>query len=309
MNLYLPIAEMSVNAWLLIGLGTAVGFLSGLFGVGGGFIMTPLLIFIGIPPAVAVGTGSAQLVASSMSGAVAQYRRGNVDVKMGMVLLAGGLIGTLIGVQVVRILRKLGQFDLVVSLAYVIFLSVIGTLMLIESVGSLRALKAGRKTLVRRAHAHNWLDGLPMKMRFRRSKLYTSALPPAVIGAFVGFLASIMGIGGGVIVVPALIYLIRMPTSVVVGTSLFQLVFVTAATAILQSTTNQTVDLPLALLLIVGGVFGAQLGAIAGEKLNAEQLRFGLAALILMVGLRIGFDLVIEPIERYSITPMVRGLE
>lgn len=309
MNLYLPIAEMSINVWLLIGMGAAVGFLSGLFGVGGGFIITPLLIFIGIPPAVAVGTASAQLVASSMSGAIAQYRRGNVDVKMGMVLLSGGLVGTLIGVNVVRILRRLGQFDLVVALAYVTFLGAIGTLMLIESTATIRTVKAGGKSMGRKASAHNWLDGLPFKMRFHRSKLYTSAVPPAVIGAFVGFLAAIMGVGGGFVIVPALIYLLRMPTNIVVGTSLFQLVFVTAATAILQSATNQTVDLPLALLLVVGGVVGAQVGAVAGQKLNGEQLRFWLAALVLLVGVRVGYDLVVKPTELYTVTPLVRGLE
>lgn len=309
MTLYLPIAELSLNIWLLIGMGAAVGFLSGLFGVGGGFIITPLLIFIGIPPAVAVGTSSAQLVASSMSGAIAQYQRGNVDVKMGLVLMSGGLVGTYIGVNMVRVLRQLGQFDLVVSLAYVTFLGAVGVLMLIESSTALKTVKSGGRSLARRASAHSWLDGLPFKMRFRRSKLYTSALPPAAIGAFVGFLAAIMGIGGGFIIVPALIYLLRMPTGIVIGTSLFQLVFVTAATAILQAATNQTVDLPLALLLIIGGVIGAQFGAIAGEKLRAEQLRFWLAALLLLVAVRVGYDLVVQPTELFSITPLVRGLE
>jgi uncharacterized protein len=309
MNVYLPIAEMSMNAWLLISMGAAVGFLSGLFGVGGGFIMTPLLIFLGIPPAVAVGTGSAQIVASSMSGAVAQYRRDNVDVKMGLVLIAGGLVGTLIGVQVVRILRRLGQFDLVVALAYVTFLGAVGTVMLLESMRSIQTVKAGGAALKRHASAHSWLDGLPFKMRFRRSKLYTSAVPPMMIGAFVGFLAAIMGIGGGFIIVPALIYLLRMPTNIVVGTSLFQLVFVTAATTVLQSATNQTVDLPLAFFLVVGGVVGAQLGAAAGVRLKGEQLRFWLAALVLLVCFRVGFDLVAKPVELYSITPLVGGLE
>jgi uncharacterized protein len=309
MTLYLPIAEMSVNIWLLVGMGAAVGFLSGLFGVGGGFIMTPLLIFIGIAPAVAVGTGAAQMVASSLSGAIAQYRRGNVDVKMGMVLLSGGLVGTAIGVNALRVLRKQGQFDLVVSLSYIAFLGIVGVIMLTESMTSLHKLRVGGKPMGRRASAHSWFDGLPFKMRFRRSKLYTSALPPLIIGAFVGFLAAIMGIGGGFIIVPALIYLMRMPTNVVVGTALFQLVFVTAATAILQSATNQNVDLPLAVALIIGGVFGAQLGAIAGQKLRGEQLRFWLAALVLLVCLRVAYDLVVKPTELYSITPLVRGLE
>jgi uncharacterized protein len=309
MYLYLPIAEMSVNVTLLLGMGFAVGFLSGLFGVGGGFMMTPLLIFLGIPPAVAVGTGSAQIVASSVSGAIAQYRRGNVDIKMGLVLLAGGLVGTVIGVEVVRILRRLGQFDLFVALAYVTFLGTIGTLMLIESINALRKAQRGIKPLARRGSEHGWIHGLPFKMRFRRSKLYISAIPPLAIGAFVGFLAAIMGIGGGFVILPAMIYLLRMPTNIVVGTSLFQIVFVTAAATILHAYTNNSVDLPLAILLITGGVIGAQFGTTAGEKLRGEQLRFLLAALVLFVGLRVGYDLIIKPAELYSITTLNRGLE
>jgi uncharacterized protein len=309
MYLYLPIAEMSVNVWLLVGVGCAVGFLSGMFGVGGGFIITPLLIVLGIPPAVAVGTGSTQVVASSVSGAFAQYRRGNVDIKMGLVLIAGGLVGTFIGVEVVRILRRAGQFDLFVALAYVIFLGIIGTLMLLESLASMRKHKSGQRPYSRRGSEHGWIHGLPFKLRFRRSKLYISALPPLAIGAFVGFLAAIMGIGGGFIMLPAMIYLLRMPTNVVVGTSLFHIVFVTAATTILQAATNNSVDLPLAMLLVTGGVIGAQFGAAASEKLRGEQLRFLLAALVLLVCLRVGYDLIVQPAELYSIMPLVRGLE
>jgi uncharacterized protein len=307
MNLYLPIAEMSVNLWLLIGMGAAVGFLSGLFGVGGGFIITPLLIFLGIPPAVAVGTGSAQIVATSVSGAVAQYRRGNVDVTLGIVLLAGGLAGTLLGVQMVRVLRRIGQFDLVVSLAYVMFLGGIGTLMLLESVSAIRKARRGGRPLARRGSAHGWLDGLPFKMRFRKSKLYISAIPPLIIGVFVGFLAALMGIGGGFIVVPALIYLLRVPTSIGVGTSLFQLVFLTAATTILHAATNQTVDLPLAAFLVIGGVAGAQLGAAAGARLGGEQLRFWLAALVLAMCMRVAYDIIVTPVELFSLSTLGRG--
>lgn len=308
MNLYLPIAEMSLNIWLLLAIGAAVGFLSGLVGVGGGFMMTPLLIFLGIPPAVAVGTGSAQVVASSVSGALAQYQRGNVDIKMGIVLLAGGLFGTVIGVEVVRILRRLGQFDLVVALAYVTLLGSVGALMLAESINAMRKVRSGGRPLARRASEHVWIHGLPLKMRFRRSKLYISAVPPFVIGAFVGFLAAIMGIGGGFIVVPALIYLLRMPTSMAVGTSLFQIVFVSAAATVLQASLNQTVDLALAFLLVVGGVVGAQFGSAAGEKVRGEQLRFLLAALVLLVCARVAADLFVEPAERHSITTLMRGL-
>jgi len=307
MNVYLPIAEMSVNVLLFLGMGGAVGFLSGLFGVGGGFLVTPLLIFSGVPAAVAVGTGAAQIVASSVSGAVAQYRRNNVDVKMGMVLLAGGIVGSVIGVQMVKILRQLGQFDVFLALSYVLFLGVIGTLMMIESINTMYMAQTGHFSSVRRSGQHSWIHGLPFKMRFHRSKLYISALPALMIGAFVGFIAAIMGAGGGFIMVPAMIYLLRVPTNVVVGTSLFQIVFVTAATTVLHATENKSVDVILALLLIVSGVIGAQFGAAAGEKLKGEHLRFLLAALVLLVCLRIGWDLVAQPDELYSIGPVLGG--
>jgi uncharacterized membrane protein YfcA len=307
MHIYLPIAEMSANVFLFLGMGWAVGFLSGLFGVGGGFMMTPLLIFSGIPAAVAVGTGAAQIVASSVSGAIAQYRRNNVDIKMGLVLLAGGIIGAAIGVQIVKILRQIGQFDLFVSLGYVTFLGAIGALMLIESIATIQKSRGGNLISARRPGQHSWVHGLPFKMRFHRSKLYISAVPPMMIGAFTGFLAAIMGAGGGFIMVPAMIYLLRVPTSVVVGTSLFQIVFVTAATTVLHSTENHSVDVVLALLLIVSGVIGAQFGAAAGGKLKGEQLRFLLAALVLLVCFRIGWDLVITPDELYSISDVIGG--
>ncbi len=307
MNLYLPIAEMSANIFVFLGMGAAVGFLSGMFGVGGGFLMTPLLIFSGIPPAVAVGTEAAQIVASSVSGAIAQYRRRNVDVKMGAVLLAGGVVGSVIGVQVVKILREAGQFELFVSLSYVTFLGIIGVLMLIESVNTMRKVKAGKSVLGRGSGQHSWIHGLPFKMRFHRSKLYISAIPPLMIGAFVGFLGAIMGVGGGFIMVPALIYLLRVPTNVVVGTSLFQIVFVTAVTAILHATANYSVDIILALLLMIGGVIGAQFGAVAGEKLRGEQLRALLAGLVLLVCLRIGWNLISTPVDLYSLGHILGG--
>ncbi len=307
MNIYLPIAEMSVNVMVFLGMGWAVGFLSGLFGVGGGFLLTPLLIFMGIPSAVAVGTGSMPILASSVSGAIAQYRRNNVDIKMGVVLVAGGVVGSVIGVGLVRILRQLGQFDLFVSLSYVTFLGAVGALMMIESVGTIRKTRTGKAT-VRKTGQHSWVHGLPFKMRFHRSKLYISAVPAALIGAFVGFMAAIMGVGGGFVMVPAMIYLLRVPTSVVIGTSLFQIVFVMAATTILQAIQNKTVDVVLAVLLILGGVIGAQFGVVAGGRLKGEQLRFLLAALVLLVCLRIGWDLVARPSELYSIGPVLGGL-
>lgn len=301
MNIYLPIAEMSVPIYLFVGMGAAVGFLSGLFGVGGGFLMTPLLIFSGIPSPIAVGTEAAQIVASSVSGALAQWRRRNIDVKMGSVLLVGGLIGSLIGVQTVRVLRQTGHFDLVLGLCYVLLLGTVGLLMLIESLDTIRRSKGGQAPPARRRGQHNWVHGLPLKTRFQRSKLYISVIPPALLGLFIGVLAGIMGVGGGFILVPAMIYLLKMPTSVVVGTSLYQITFVTAATTIMHATWNHTVDIVLALMLMVGGVIGAQLGAIAGDKLKGEQLRFLMAALVLAVALRMAYALFTHPGELFSI--------
>lgn len=301
MNFYLPIAEMSVNVLTFLGMGAAVGFLSGLFGVGGGFLMTPLLIFSGVPSAVAVGTESAQIVATSVSGALSHWRRKNVDVKLGVVLLAGGVIGSVIGVQLVRVLRRTGQFDLFVSATYVLFLGVIGGLMLIESLNTIRKVRAGQVVSARKSGQHSWIHKLPFKTRFDRSKLYMSAVPPFVIGAFVGLLAAIMGVGGGFIMVPALIYLLRVPTNVVAGTSLFQIVFVTAATTVLHATFNKTVDVVLALLLMIGGVVGAQFGASFGARLRGEQFRFALAVLVLLVCVRMAWGLIVTPSDPFSI--------
>jgi len=305
MNIYLPIAEMSVNAFLFLGVGGAVGFLSGMFGVGGGFLMTPLLIFAGIPSAVAVGTESAQITASSVSGALAQAQRRNIDYRMGAVLLAGGVVGSLIGVEMVKILRQIGQFDLFIAVAYGTLLGIVGVLMLAESATAIRRAQAGMAVAGRRPGQHSWIHGLPLKIRFNRSKLYISAVPPFAIGAFVGLLAAIMGVGGGFIMVPAMIYLLRVPTNIVVGTSLFQIVFVTALTTVLHAVQNQTVDLVLAALLMSGGVIGAQIGAAAGDKLKAEQLRFLLAILVLLMGMRMGWNLIAPPAEIYSISPPV----
>lgn len=303
MQLYLPIAEVSVNAFLLLGIGGIVGFLSGMFGVGGGFLITPLLFFIGIPPAVAVATGANQVVASSVSGVLAQLRRKAVDFRMGTVLLVGGVMGSGVGVWVFARLTALGQIDLMVQLSYVLFLGLIGTMMLQES---LRAWFRSRKgTTVRRSHVHTWVHGLPLKVKFRASGLYISVLPPMAVGALVGFLAAIMGVGGGFIMVPAMIYLLGMPTKVVVGTSLFQIIFVTAFTTLAHAITNGTVDIMLAVLLIIGGVIGAQFGTRVGVRLKAEQLRILLALLVLAVSIKIALDLLLQPTELYSIMPGV----
>jgi uncharacterized protein len=301
MQLYLPIAEVSVNAFVILGLGGIVGFLSGMFGVGGGFLITPLLFFIGVPPAVAVATGANQVVASSVSGVLAQMRRKAVDFHMGAVLLAGGMVGSATGIWVFALLTRLGQVDLFVQLSYVIFLGLIGALMFQESLRSL--LKSRKPGPIRRSHIHTWVHGLPFKMKFRASGLYISVLPPLAVGALVGFLAAIMGVGGGFIMVPAMIYLLGMPTKVVVGTSLFQIIFVTAFTTIMHAVTNQTVDMLLAALLIVGGVIGAQLGTRVGVRLRAEQLRILLAMLVLGVAIKIGLDLVLQPAELFSVMP------
>ncbi|WP_375230336.1 sulfite exporter TauE/SafE family protein [Roseobacter sp. S98] len=298
MQIYLPIAEVSVNAFLLLGLGGIVGILSGMFGVGGGFLMTPLLFFIGIPPAVAVATEANQIVASSFSGVLAHLKRKTVDLRMGTVLLIGGLVGAALGVVVFNYLKAQGQVDLLVKLCYVVFLGIIGGLMFFESLRAIRNTKSGKPPARKK---HNWIHGLPFKMRFRVSGLYISVIPPLLVGVSVGILAAIMGVGGGFIMVPAMIYLLGMPTKVVVGTSLFQIIFVTAFTTMLHATTNFTVDVVLAVLLLVGGVIGAQIGTRIGVKLKAEQLRILLAIMVLAVCAKLALDLLIMPSELYSI--------
>ena len=300
MYIYLPIAEVSVNAFILLGLGGLVGVLSGMFGVGGGFLMTPLLFFIGIPPAVAVATEANQIVASSFSGVLAHLKRKNVDFKMGGVLLIGGLLGASLGVFIFNYLKSMGQVDLLVKLCYVVFLGIVGGLMFIESLGALRNANKSN-VLIKRRPKRTWIHVLPFKIRFRVSGLYISAIPPVLVGILVGILAAIMGVGGGFIMVPAMIYLLGMPTRVVVGTSLFQIIFVTAFTTMLHATTNFTVDIVLAVLLLVGGVIGAQFGTMIGSKLKAEQLRILLAAMVLLVCGKLAFDLVIQPIELFSL--------
>ncbi|MGZ5989791.1 MAG: sulfite exporter TauE/SafE family protein [Rhizomicrobium sp.] len=301
MEIYLPIAEMSVHWLIILGMGAAIGFLSGLFGVGGGFLLTPLLIFYGVPASVAVATTASHITASSISGAITQWRKRALDLKMGAVMAAGGLAGTVFGVWLFGVLRRSGQMDLVVSASYVILLGTVGGLMLKESLAALRAYQSGGASSARRSGQHLWMHGLPMKMRFRESRLYISIIPPLVIGFFVGVLSAIMGVGGGFVIVPAMIYLLRMPTNVVMGTSLFQIIIVTAATTILQATSNIAVDIVLAFFLIIGGVIGAQFGVRAGERLRGEQLRLLLALLVLAVAARLLFGLIVEPSDLFSI--------
>ncbi|MEQ8266282.1 MAG: sulfite exporter TauE/SafE family protein [Parvibaculum sp.] len=300
MQIYLPIAELPVSILTILAMGAAVGFLSGMFGIGGGFLMTPLLIFLGIPPAVAVGTQATQIVASSVTGALAHFARGSIDFRMGGVLLAGGIAGSLSGIYLFKLLAEIGQIDLTISIAYVGFLSVIGAMMMVESVRAIRAARGGALPTRRGGH-HSWIHGLPFKMRFRRSKLYISVIPPILVGYFVGTLSAIMGVGGGFIMIPAMIYLLRMPTTVVIGTSFFQIVFVAALTGVLHAMENQAVDIVLGFLLVIGGVVGAQYGVRAAEKMPAEQLRALLATILLLIGLRLGYDLVSTPTDLYSI--------
>ena len=302
MEIYLPIAEMPVNIFLIVGLGAAVGFLSGMFGVGGGFILTPFLMFWGIPPAVVVATQSSQIVASSVSGVMTHWRKGNVDFKMGGLLLAGGLVGSLAGIQLFNALKAAGQADLFISLSYVIFLGSVGSLMFWESLNAVRHSTTQSSTTKRSPGAHFWMHGWPLKVRFHRSKLYISAIPPVLLGLLIGLLSVVMGIGGGFILVPAMIYLLRMPTSVVVGTSLFQIIFIGGFSTLLHAITNHSVDAILAGLLISGGVIGAQFGVRYGERLRSDWMRLCLAGLLLMICMRLAVNLVWPPENPFTVT-------
>ena len=301
MSIYLPIAEMNVNILLIVLLGMLVGGLSGLFGVGGGFLMTPLLIFLGIPPAVAVGTEAPHVLASSVSGVIAHWRRKNVDFKMGFFLMIGGVVGSTVGVNLFKILKVFGQIDIVIQMLFLIFLGFIGFSMAFESAKTTITKYRTTSSIRTKLHQHSWIHGLPFKLRFHRSKLYISTIPPIIIGFFVGVLSAMMGVGGGFIIIPAMVYLLGMSTNVVVGTSLFQIIFVTANSTFFQSYLNQTVDIVLASLMIVGGVIGAQIGARLGTKLKAEYLRGILAIMVLVVCAKIFIDLTLTPANLFSL--------
>jgi uncharacterized membrane protein YfcA len=298
MQVYLPIAEMSLDVLVILALGFGVGFLSGLFGVGGGFLMTPLLIFIGVPSAVAVATSANQTMGGSVSGLIGHLRRGNVDLRMGTVLLVGGLLGSFVGVQIFAWLRRIGQVDVVIAIFYVVVLGILGALMVAESG---RALLRRRRNLPSRRHEHFWMHGLPFKMRFRQSRLYISVIPPALVGFLVGVLSAIMGVGGGFILVPAMIYLLGIPTGITIGTSLFQVVFVSANVTLLQAWQTQSVDVILALLLMLGSVAGAQWGVRFSGRLSGEETRGLLGLLVLAVALQLGWTLVQRPDRLYSL--------
>jgi uncharacterized membrane protein YfcA len=301
LQIYLPVADLPVNIFLVLAMGLAVGFISGMFGIGGGFLMTPLLIFIGIAPAVAVASVASHVAASSMSGAISYWRRKAVDLALALMLLAGGILGTAVGVWLFTTLRTLDQLDLTIGLSYVVLLSVVGALMIAESVRAIIREQRGKPATPRRGGTHTWVHGLPLKMRFKRSKIYVSAIPVWTIGFIIGFIGAIMGIGGGFLLVPMLIYFLRVPTSTVIGTSMMLTLITMAAATVMHAATNHLVDAVLALILMTGGVVGAQFGARAGQNMRGERLRLLLGLLVLAVGLRFAFQLIVQPGDLYSI--------
>jgi uncharacterized membrane protein YfcA len=304
-QIYLPVAELPVNVLLILFMGIAVGFISGMFGIGGGFLMTPLLIFIGISPAVAVASVAGHIAASSFSGAISYWRRRALDPTLALILLAGGLTGTTAGVLLFTLLRKLGHLDLTIGLSYLILLGTVGAMMIAESVRAILRAREGRPTEIRRPGSHLWIHGLPLKMRFKTSKIYVSVIPICGIGFVIGFIGAIMGIGGGFLLVPALIYLIRVPTGVVIGTSMVLTLVTMAYATVIHAATNHLVDALLALILMIGGVIGAQFGARTSARFSGEMLRLLLGILVLAVGLRFAFDLVVQPSDLFT----VRALE
>ena len=301
MEIYLPVAELAVSWPLLVGMGATVGFLSGMLGVGGGFLMTPLLIFIGIPPAIAVSTQASPIAASAFAGALGQSGRKAVDFKMGTVLLVGGIAGSALGVYIFGLLQRLGQIDFTISVSYVVLLGFIGALMLHESVSAIRRFRRGESVPAHKPGQHNWIHALPFKMRFRQSRLYISVIPPLAIGFLIGIMTAILGVGGAFLLIPAKIYILRMRTNLAVGTSQFQVAFVAAATTLMHAATDHTVDIVLGALLIGGGVIGAQIGSRLGMRLRGEELRALLGLLIVAIALRLFIGLVLPPGEIYSV--------
>jgi uncharacterized protein len=299
-QIYLPIADLPVNIFVVFAMGLAVGFISGMFGIGGGFLMTPLLIFIGVSPAVSVATVSSHIAASSFSGAITYWRRRALDLSLAAMLLAGGIFGTTAGVALFTYLRALGQLDLTISLSYVILLGSVGGLMVTEGVRAILRARSGKPVELRRPGSHTWFHGLPLKMRFKQSRIYVSTIPVCTIGFLMGFIGAIMGIGGGFLLVPMLIYFLRVPTNVVIGTSMVLTLITMATATLLHSVTNHLVDAILALILMVGGVMGAQFGARAGQRMRSERLRLLLGILVLAVGVRFAVDLVLRPEDMYS---------
>lgn len=303
MDVYLPIANLAVNGLVIVALGALTGILSGMFGVGGGFLTTPLMIFYGIPPTVAAASAASQVTGASVSGVFAHARRGGVDYQMGGVMVGGGIIGTAIGAGLFRLLQELGQIDVVINVLYVLLLGGIGYVMAKESLQALRAQKSGVAVPARKRRHHPMVASLPMRWRFYRSGLYISPLAPLLLGVFTGILTMLMGIGGGFVLVPAMLYILGMSANVVVGTSLFQILFVTMATTMMHALTTRAVDIVLAALLLIGSVSGAQVGAQLAQRIPAEKLRFVLAAIVLLVALRMALGLGWQPDEIYTVIP------
>jgi len=301
LQIYLPIADLPVNIFLVLGMGLAVGFISGMFGIGGGFLMTPLLIFIGISPAVAVASVASHIAASSFTGAITYWRKRALDIALAMMLLSAGIVGTAVGVWLFTKLREVDQLDLVIGLSYVTLLSAVGAMMIYESLRAEMRTRQGMPATLRRPGSHTWLHGLPFKLRFKRSKIYVSAIPVWAIGFLIGFIGAIMGIGGGFLLVPMLIYFLRVPTATVIGTSMVLTLITMASATVMHAATNHLVDAVLALILMVGGVIGAQLGVRAGQKMSGERLRLLLGLLIFAVGLRFAYELVVKPDDLFSL--------
>jgi uncharacterized membrane protein YfcA len=306
-QIYLPIADLPVNIFIILAMGLAVGFISGMFGIGGGFLMTPLLIFLGISPAVAVASVTGHIAASSCSGAISYWRRRAIDPALALMLLTGGILGTALGVWLFTVLRSLGQLDLTIGLSYVTLLGIVGTLMALESVQAIRRSRQGKPVELRRPGSHTWLHRLPLKLRFKRSRIYVSAIPVWAIGLIIGFVGAVMGIGGGFLLVPMLIYLLRVPTATVIGTSSVLTLMTMASATVMHAATNHQVDAVLALILMIGGVIGAQFGARAGQRLSGEWLRLLLGLLVLVVGIRFALDLAVRPEELFLIRPLEGG--
>ena len=301
MEIYLPIADLPVNVFLILGMGLTVGFVSGMFGIGGGFLMTPLLIFVGVTPAVAVATVASHIAASSFSGVLSYWRRRALDIALAGLLLIGGVTGTGLGVWLFTVLRQIGQLDITIGISYVLLLTSVGGLMVWESIGAILRARSGKRAELRRPGSHTWVHGLPFKMRFKTSRLYISIIPVLGIGLIIGFIGAVMGIGGGFLLVPMLIYILRVPTSVVIGTSMVLTLVTMAMATLMHAATNHLVDAVLALILMLGGVVGAQFGARAGQKMPADRLRLLLGVLVVAVGVRFAFDLVLTPTEAFSI--------
>jgi uncharacterized membrane protein YfcA len=304
---YLPIADLPVDIFVILGLGVAIGLISGMFGIGGGFLMTPLLIFLGIPPAVSVATVPSHIAASSFSSAISYWRRNAIDLPLALMLLVGGVLGTIAGVALFTLLRRLGQLDVTIGLSYVLLLTAVGSTLAAESLRAIIRERLGKPVELRRPGSHTWLHRLPFKMRFKRSRIFVSVVPVWLIGFVMGFIGAIMGIGGGFLLVPMLVYVLRVPTATVIGTSTVLTLVTMISATLLHAATNHQVDAVLALFLMVGGAIGAQFGAQAGQKMRAERLRLLLGILILAVGIRFALVMVLPPNDVYSMQPAVES--